>query len=388
MLSTVDSWTAVARVCALLVRADSDLRSMLPGALAELVRGTGLRSAVLRQVPSGRLLAMAGDTVAAVQAARPSEAPARRPGAVELAVHGLGGVELAALIVVGARTDTLPALRACAAVLGLALAAHAAQAGPPAHDAGALLEAAESERGELADALHDGPVQDLLAARYAADLAERTGDVPALRNALQQTLVGLRRSLWHIRPRGGPDLPAALEQLGRRLAEAGKPPLLLRTEPGAQALTGPGATTAYRLVQALGLARGAGQPPLEVTLRVQSGQLLLDVPGAPLTDPDRWLRRARALRGDLRVDSGGVRLALPLPVRTDPVRTDAVRAVRAGSDGTGTQATGATPMAARTTAPSPVVQRAAHLGQTARAERATSGSQTSRPDTPTTKAAP
>jgi hypothetical protein len=55
-----------------------------------------------------------------------------------------------------------------------------------------------------------------------------------------------------------------------------------------------------------------------VQLRVDGDRVLVDVEGgAPLPAPDRWLRRAQALGGDLQTPTGRVRLVLPHPRRED-----------------------------------------------------------------------
>jgi len=306
-------------------RGAAGLSEALGGLLA-----TGLRSVVLRSAAQdggvGQLLAVAGDVVHAV--------PADRHGApgpvVELPVRGPGGVALGTLTVVGARPGLLPALRAAAAVVGLALLAaapgdgHPGDApcvdGPELEDARTdLLEDAEAGLGGFADLLHDGVVQDLVVARYAADAAVRGGDPALVREAVQQVLVGLRHSLWHLRPRGTSGLAEALQALSDRLAEAGRGPLELTLAPGTDALEASAATTAYRLVQALALVLDPGDAPLPVALRrcaAPGGRfvVVLDTTTSACADDlARWRRRAQAHGGELTVLAGRVRLVLPLP---------------------------------------------------------------------------
>ena len=110
----------------------------LPAVLETVVSGLGLRTVVLRS-SAGSLLAVAGEvlpTVPVMRWARSSGAP------LELPVG-----DLAVLTVYGAPPAQLPALRAVASVLALALV--------PSTDAEQLLEDAEQDRDELADALHD-----------------------------------------------------------------------------------------------------------------------------------------------------------------------------------------------------------------------------------------
>ena len=269
-------------------------------ALQSLVSGLGLRTAVVRAT-SGDLLGVAGETLSAVPLMR--AVPAENP-VLELPVHGRGGVQTATLTVVGARPSHLPALRSAAAVLGLALVPHT--------DAVDLLQGAEADRDEIADALHDGAVQTLVVARYAADAAVRGGSSEQARDAVQTALVEVRRALWSIRPRGGTGLVAALEQLSAHLAESGRPGLGLL---GGTDVAGVPAVLAYRVVQAV-----SGEEPVRVALRADGDTVLVDVDGgSALPDPDRWVLRARALGGDLSASAGRLRLVLPLPqARTAP----------------------------------------------------------------------
>ena len=85
----------------------------------------------------------------------------------------------------------------------------------------AVLALAEAEAAATADALHDGALQALVVARYAADAAVRGGDPAAARDAVQQALVALRRAVWQLRPRGDQGLVTALEQLAVQILDAG-----------------------------------------------------------------------------------------------------------------------------------------------------------------------
>ena len=305
----LDGATVVARLVALLVRPHEPPHpDLLHDALAVLLDGLQLRSAVLHDVSDGSVLATAGEVVRAV--------PLRRgapPASVELPVRGLGGGDLAVLAVAGALPATLPALRTAAAVLGLALARQP-HAGPSLDPLGrALLADVEADRAQLASLLHDGAVQDLVAARYAIDAATRGQRLEDARDAVQAALVALRRSLWHLRPRGEGDLAAALSALSDRLLEAGLRPLVVRADAGVEVLPATAATTAYRLVQALALEPSASAGALLVVLQRTELAVVVDVGGAPrLTDPQRWHRRARALGGDLSLAGCRWRLSLPL----------------------------------------------------------------------------
>lgn len=305
----VDGVVAVGRLAALLAAVGD---SGLPDGLALLVESLGLRSIVLRDVSArgpGPLRAVAGDVVRAVPPRR-SVAPAAQGHeaagpTVELPVV-CGGRTVAHLTVVGARPSQLPVLRAAAAVLALALYRDpdALPVGIPA----ALLGFAEEAADGLADALHDGPVQDLVVARYAADAAERGASASAAREAVQEALVSLRRLLWHVRPRGGDGLVSALDALSSRLSEAGRAALHVTADPHAD-LLGVSAVAAYRLVQAVALEPSAGA--VTVVLRAEGEQSVLEITAGAVPPGTRWEYVAQSLGGSLARSAGGLRLALP-----------------------------------------------------------------------------
>jgi hypothetical protein len=303
----LDAATLLGRVAGRLGRRDA---GALAGALDVLVTELGLRSVVLRAAAppaaDGTLLAVAGDVVHAVPLRRP---PAPCPtSVVEVAVHAAGST-VAALTVVGARPSQLPTLRACAAVLGLAVV------WPSPWTLGAdLLGAADDEADDVADALHDGPVQDLVAARYAADVALRGGDARAARDAVQHALQSLRRTLWMLRPRSGDGLAAALHALSDRLVEAGRPALVLHLDDDAcAALPAPAAAVAYRLVQ----AAARDESPITVRVAADIAAVRVEVTsGFPLATPRRWISRAAALGARLDLPTrpdGAVVLTVPVP---------------------------------------------------------------------------
>ena len=256
----------------------------LPTALAALVSGLHLRGAAVRSA-AGELLGTAGDVL------RDSSAPV-----VEVPVP------VRSLTVTGARPSHITTLRTVASVIGLAL-------GPSG--SAALLDAAEADRDAWADMLHDGPVQSLVVARLAADVAARGGDTAAAREAVQEALVELRRYLWQVRPRGAAGLGDALAQLSSQRLDTGDLPLALVLDPTAD-LEGTAAVLAYRVVQA---ATGATR----VAIRGSGTTATVDVDGGTLPDPERWATCARALGGDLFASAGRIRLVLPLTTaRTAP----------------------------------------------------------------------
>jgi hypothetical protein len=292
--------------------------SGLTEALDLLVSELGLQSAALQDNEpetdspagaTGRLRAVAGDAVQAVPSMRVVASAASTT--VQIAVRA-GGRDAGVLTVAGARPSQLPVLRAAAAVLGLALSRPTRAV--PADVAADLVAAADAEADAAADLLHDGPVQALVVAHYAAESAARGGDPALAREAVQAALVELRRSLWHLRPRGPGDggLAGALGLLSARLEEAGRPPLgFVLDELLAAALPTAVASTAYRLVQAVAVPADA--PTVRVALRREGSTVVLDVEGgSPLHDVDRWANKARALGGSLTSSGSRTRLAVPL----------------------------------------------------------------------------
>ena len=305
--------------------APAALDVVLPGHLAELLADTGerglaealdllvaeldLRSAVLRDgAASGtqRLRAVAGEAAHAVPAMRLVDGSDGTSLELPLAAAGR---TLGVLTVVGARPSQLAVLRACSAVLALALSRPAPTT---AELADQLVAAADAEADETADRLHDGAVQALVAARYATDAAVRGGDLTVARDAVQTALVELRRALWHQRPRAGEGLTAALELLSARLVEAAGTPLgFLVDEPIAQALPAAARSVVYRLVQAVALPADA--EPVRVAIHRDGCAAVVDIDGgAGLAAPDRWAGKARTFGATLTTTTGHLRLVVPL----------------------------------------------------------------------------
>jgi two-component system NarL family sensor kinase len=85
------------------------------------------------------------------------------------------------------------------------------------------IESVERERTRLAGALHDSPVQNLIAARHDLRRAERSGDSDSfarLHRALDVTIAELREEIFKLHPHvlDHVGLTAALEQVARRHA--------------------------------------------------------------------------------------------------------------------------------------------------------------------------
>lgn len=188
-----------------------------------------------------------------------------------------------------------------------------------------LIVVEEAERGAAGARLHDGLVQDLLAARYLADLAlsaaAKGADVETLRVRLESireaaslALAGSRRMMADLTARGtdGVGLAGAL----RSTAASVLPAATVVTGDDSDSELGelPPATavTAHRLAGALLRVCASAAPILTVRRDGHTLTLTLDAP----VDLDRpevsgWVTRATALGGS--VASGAtVHAVLPL----------------------------------------------------------------------------
>ena len=180
-----------------------------------------------------------------------------------------------------------------------------ARAQPPLQTLGDLFATAAADR------LHDGPVQSLVAARYAADLAVRGGDPLLVRDAVQIALVELRSALWHLRPRTSAEdgLAAALDLLSAQLVRDSRPGLALDLAPeaGDEPVF---AALAYRLVQAAALA--SGEQALSVVVRrTPIGSRLTVTGSADAIDGPAWSHAVAALGGRLTLTAQTLELDLP-----------------------------------------------------------------------------
>jgi signal transduction histidine kinase len=291
-----DGSAVVGRFAALLAEG----RPLLEG-LHLLAGGLGLRNVVVRGV-DGELLGVGGEALQLMSALPANEA------ALEFPVPGPQGTPIASLTVRGGRPSQLPALRAAAAVLSLALAGRAAASAP------ALVEGRERDLDELADTLHDGPMQSLMVARYAVDAAARGGDLGTVRGSLQDAVVELRRLIWNLRPRGESDLVAALGQLSATRVKDGLSPIEVEVPSHGLEIDPAAAVLAYRLVQAAA--------PNRVRLTLQPDGVGVEI-NSGLPSSQRWLRRAEALGCRLTADAEHCRLLLPSAARpsSNEVRT-------------------------------------------------------------------
>jgi two-component system, NarL family, sensor kinase len=100
------------------------------------------------------------------------------------------------------------------------------------------IEAVERERTRLAGALHDSPVQNLIAARHDLRRAARTGDPESfarLQDAIDVTIAELREEIFKLHPHvlDHVGLSAALEQIARRYAADGDLEVEIEIDPRA-----------------------------------------------------------------------------------------------------------------------------------------------------------
>lgn len=183
-------------------------------------------------------------------------------------------------------------------------------------DSAALLAAAEHEADELADRLHDGVLQSLVVARYAADAAVRGADPADTRDAVQDALVALRRLVWQLRPRGTGSFPEAVAALSAQRTSLGGAPLdlVILSGDADAGLCGSGRALAYRLVQAAVSEPG----PVRVAVQTEGRFVTVSVTGSLASQalpPTAWDARARALGGRFEPAEPGARTTrLLLPV--------------------------------------------------------------------------
>ena len=183
-------------------------------------------------------------------------------------------------------------------------------------DVAALLAAADQEADALADRLHDGVLQSLVVARYAADAAVRGADPACARDAVQDALVALRRMVWQLRPRGTRSFPDAVSALSAQRTSLGGAPLdlVISNRDADAGLCGSGRALAYRLVQAAVAEPG----PVRVAVQTEGRFVTVSVTGglgSQTLPPTLWNTRARALGGRFEAAEPGARTTrLLLPV--------------------------------------------------------------------------
>ncbi len=192
----------------------------------------------------------------------------------------------------------------------------------------------ERERTRLADALHDSPVQNLMAARHELRRAERSADPASfarLHDALDATIAQLREEIFNLHPHvlDHVGLGAALEQVAQRHARPGlRISVVAETE-----LDGERRQVLFALGRELltNAARHANAREIRLALHAHDGRLTLEVTDDGQGIPAGRMRQAlldghvglasvrervAALRGELEIDTGpergtAVRLTLP-----------------------------------------------------------------------------
>jgi two-component system NarL family sensor kinase len=143
------------------------------------------------------------------------------------------------------------------------------------------IESVERERTRLAGALHDSPVQNLIAARHDLRRAERSGDPDSFRRlheALDTTITELREEIFKLHPHvlDHVGLSAALEQVARHHAHSGEVEIRVAVETESD--------SAHRQVLfALGrelltnAAKHAQASQILLSLQHEAGRILLQV---------------------------------------------------------------------------------------------------------------
>jgi two-component system, NarL family, sensor kinase len=203
------------------------------------------------------------------------------------------------------------------------------------------IESVERERTRLAGALHDSPVQNLIAARLDLRRAERSGDPDSFRRlheAIDATIAELREEIFKLHPHvlDHVGLSAAFEQVARHHAEASDVTITV-------AVDAEGDGEQRQVLFALGrelltnAAKHARATHILLSLRREGRQILLEVRDDGCGIEDGRMRQAlldghvglasvrervAVLDGTLDIVSsptGGtaVRIALPLPEPRD-----------------------------------------------------------------------
>lgn len=331
-----DAFGALAE-CARLLAVDG--APAVPGVLDRLATllsdRVGGRVRVLLRTPgrrrTGTVIARVEQPTPLVEAASPVGPTV--PVEVPLRSGGRVSAVLAVRCPVPLTAGDLALVQGFADLLALAL-----DADRPRLDAARYVLDEEDERAEISAALHEGPVQSLVAARYALETVASTGAVdkadtagtagtgdaaagPALvaaRAVVQQSLDDVRRVLSPLRARAlSGDVVTSLRRLLDDLRRHGCAVRLVVVRPSQGVVSPACAVTAYRIVAA---ALHGVTGPATVAVDCDSATVTVTVTGA--RDPvdagalARWTRRVAAFDGRLERHLDGVTLELPtsLPV--------------------------------------------------------------------------
>ena len=158
------------------------------------------------------------------------------------------------------------------------------------------IESVERERTRLAGALHDSPVQNLIAARHDLRRAQRNGDPDSFRrlnDAIDTTVAQLREEIFHLHPHvlDHVGLGAALEQVARRCSEDAGAEVSVSIDPAAE-------DGSRQVLFALGrellgnAAKHAGAKRIAVSVRRSSDLIILEVSDDGHGIPEGRVRRA------------------------------------------------------------------------------------------------
>jgi two-component system, NarL family, sensor kinase len=239
---------------------------------------------------------------------------------------------------------------AAATLLAMALRARSAHTAELAESRQRLvthaIESVERERTRLAGALHDSPVQNLIAARHDLRRAQRTGDEQSfarLHEAIEATIADLRQEIFKLHPHvlDHVGLSAALEQVARHHARNGDAEIAVAVE-------AEGDLAHRQVLFALGrellanAAKHAGAAHVHLALKRHPNQVELEVHddgcGIPPGRLDRALldghvglasvtERVAVLGGTVDISTAPgtgttVRVTLPDPATASPARPE------------------------------------------------------------------
>ena len=154
------------------------------------------------------------------------------------------------------------------------------------------IESVERERTRLAGALHDSPVQNLIAARHDLRRAERSGDEPSfqrLHEAIDVTIAQLREEIFNLHPHvlDHVGLSAALDQVARRHAGEGEVRVTVEVDPAAAGLADRQVLFALGRELLGNAAKHADASEIQLSLQCGGDCVVLAGSGRRLWDPRR-----------------------------------------------------------------------------------------------------
>jgi two-component system NarL family sensor kinase len=203
------------------------------------------------------------------------------------------------------------------------------------------MDSVERERTRLANALHDSPVQNLIAARHDLRRAERTGERASfarLHEALDDTITELRREMFNLHPHvlDHAGLAAALEQVARRQPGDATVQVTVEIEPDSDI---PHRQMLFALGRELlsNACKHAQATEIRLSIWRTSGGVAIEVADDGCGIPEGRMReallqghiglaavneRVAALTGSLKVDTAAgvgtrIRVTLPEPLALD-----------------------------------------------------------------------